>query len=212
MSKKYRSHSSILDSNSEELRRGVSRADGTEAIKDVSLRERPDISVKKPAKNTQKKGQTAYFLFVVGISVLLAVFIIFRGVLNINEGLTSELKVYETDLTGVADGVYTGKYSTAQMSAEVSVSIGSERISAIHLDKYAGIDPQRAQTVIDTIIRYQQLNAPDDSIGGEHTDKIIQRAVMDALSAAVSESGADDQDDGAAGETEHQIYSDIQSA
>ena len=175
MSKRSRIKNSILESNSEELRRSPEKA---------VLRDKNDITDEERKKRAQKNGRL-YIWCVIGISLALAAFIIMRGIITINERLTSELVIYDTDISGVADGTYDGEFTSAHMSAQVSVEIASGKMTAIQLDSYTGIDARRAREVFDIIIRYQTLVPPDNSIGGEHTDKIIQRAVMEALSQAV---------------------------
>ena len=175
MSKRKHIKSSILGSNSEELRK-ASASRPREEIREITPKERSE----RAAKNGR-----LYIWCVIGVSVLLAAFIIVRGVIAVNEQLTGELDIYDIDTTGVADGVYEGSFSTAHMSAVVSVEMSSGSISAIRLDSYSGIDAQRARTVCESIVLYHTVTPPDESIGTEHTDRIVQSAVMDAMSEAV---------------------------
>ena len=176
MSKRKRIKSSILESNSEELRNSPERS---------RQEEKREISPEDRRKQAERNGRL-YIWCVIGVSVALAVFIILRGIVTINEQLTGELDIYDVDITGVDDGTYEGSFSSAHMSAGVSVDIVSGRISAIQLDSYSGIDAQRARDVIERIAYYQTVTPPDESIGSEHSDRIVQRAVMDALSQAVA--------------------------
>ena len=175
MSRRSGRTSSILGSNSEELRNSPAKPP------------RSDMRVITEEERRMKAARNGklYIWCIIGISLALAAFIILRGVIAINEGLTSELVIYDTDISSVADGTYEGKFSSAHMSAQVSVDIYSGRMTSIQLDSYTGIDPQRAQTVFESIVKYQSVLSPDESIGREHTDKIVQRAVMEALSQAV---------------------------
>lgn len=175
MSKRARKTSSILESNSEELRNALKNGEDRGVVDRVRQADR---------LSPEKRGKI-YIWSIICISLALAAFIILRGVVVISEGLTGELVIYDTDISSVEDGTYEGKFTSAHMSAQVSVDIYSGQITAIQLDSYTGIDPQRARTVFDSIITNQSLLSPDDSIGGEYTDKIVERAVMEALEYAV---------------------------
>ncbi|MBQ9994183.1 MAG: hypothetical protein IJP17_05670 [Clostridia bacterium] len=163
---------SLLDTNSEEL------YDGKKVIK--AKKEKKSLS----DEETKKRNSRIYILSIVAISVLLAVFVISRMVMTINENLVFELSINETDITSFSDAVYSADYETAHMSASVDVTVIDGKMTEIVLTDYTGIDPERAQVVIDSVIEYQMLNTPDDDIGTQTTDIIVLKAIEETLQGA----------------------------
>ena len=156
----------LLEGNSEQLRR-----EGA-------------VPQKAEPSGDARRRQNIYIWCVVGVSVVLAVFILLRMHMSFSEQLTLELVVNETDITYVDDGIYTASYESSHMSATVSVSIASGRIIDIELDSFTGIDNARAEVVFDSVIFYQMLNVPDEDIGTQPTDMIVLKAIENALVTA----------------------------
>jgi len=143
------------------------------------------VPAKAPSQNRKQQNSRIYFWCVLGISVLLSVFILIRMNLTVNEQLSLQLTVNETDISAVADGTYSGEYTSSHMSAKVSVDIASGRMMDIRLDSFTGIDNVRAEEVFDRVLYYQMLNVPEDDIGSQPTDKIVLKAVEKALVGAM---------------------------
>ncbi len=162
---------SLLDSNSEDIRTGK-------------------VKIEKPAKrrNTQqeqkKKKRTIYIVAVLAVSILLACVIIPSMLLTINEMLVYELRVEETDITDFADSVYSGYYESSHLSATVSVTVTSGKMTTIVLDDFTGIDVERANDIFARVIYYQMLNIPSEDsadVFSQPTDYIVLKAIEKAL-------------------------------
>lgn len=165
--KKY----SLLDSNSEDIRRGT-----------VRVEKKPLPSREKEKK---KNRRLIYILSVVGVSIILACVILPSMLFAVNEMLVFELKINETDITYHEDGVYSATYKNAHMSATVSVTIISGRMYSISLDSYTGIDPARADEVFERVIYYQMLNIPSED-SAEIFSEVTDYIVLEAISLAIS--------------------------
>ena len=165
---------SLLESNSEDIRSGK-------------------IKIEKPAKRVdaakerKKKKRTVYIIAVLAVSILLACMIIPSMLFTINEMLVYELTINETDISDHDDGVYTAAYTSSHMSATVSVTIMSGRMTAITLDDFTGIDVSRANEIFERVIYYQMLNIPSEDsadVFSQSTDYIVLKAIEYAISGS----------------------------
>lgn len=162
---------SILDSTSEDIRSGrvkINKQSGKNSAE----------------KASQKKRRTIYIVSVIAVSILLACVILPRMLFAVNEMLVHELRIEETDITDYQDGVYTAKYVNSHMSATVSVTVVSGKMTSITLDDFTGIDPARANIVLEKVIYYQMLNIPPEDtaeILTQTTDYIVLKAIEMAL-------------------------------
>ncbi|MBQ6797250.1 MAG: hypothetical protein IJP10_04465 [Clostridia bacterium] len=130
----------------------------------------------------RKKRVVVYIAIVVAVSIIITGLIISRAVLSINEQLVLELMVYEYDISDAPDGEYFGEYESNHLYACVGLLIQDGKIVYLELMDYYGIDADRAPKVFDAVVEYQMLNVPDEEIGTEPTDKIILKAIENALS------------------------------
>jgi len=165
---------SLLESNSEDIRSGKIKVDKN--IKTKSAKQK---------NSSKKKKRMIYFVAVVAVSILLACMLIPSMIFTINEMLVYELKINETDITYHEDGIYTATYESSHMSATVSVSIISGKMTAISLDAFNGIDPARANEIFECVIYYQMLNIPSEDkadVFSQPTDYIVLKAVESAIS------------------------------
>lgn len=162
---------SILDSTSEDIRSGKIKVD-----------KKPEK--KKIENKDKKKRRLIYIVSVIAVSILLSCVILPRMLYAVNEMLVHELRIEETDITDFQDGVYTAKYVNSHMSATVSVTIISGKMTSITLDEFAGIDPSRANEIFERVIYYQMLNIPPEDtaeILTQTTDYIVLKAIECAL-------------------------------
>lgn len=162
---------SILDSTSEDIRSGKIKVDKKH-------------EKKKTEDKEKKKRRLIYIVSVVAVSILLSCIILPRMLFAVNEMLVHELRIDETDITDFQDGVYTAKYINSHMSATVSVTIISGKMTSISLDDFTGIDPARANEIFERVIYYQMLNIPPEDTADvltQTTDYIVLKAIECAL-------------------------------
>ncbi len=164
---------SLLDSNSDDIRAGKFKP------------EKPRKAVKYSDRE-KKRSRRIYLIAVVAVSIILACVILPGMLYAVSESLLYELNFNETDISDFSDAAYSGAYTSDHMSASVTVSVVSGRITGISLDSYTGISPSRAREVFERVVYYQMLNIPEgDSaeIPSEPTDFIVLKAIESALSS-----------------------------
>ena len=88
---------------------------------------------------------------------------------------------HETEAAYLEDGLYSGSYSSAGMSAEVTVDVAEGYIMDISLNSFEDIDTSRVQAVFDAVIAAQSLDTGIEDIGTQPTDLILLKAVESAL-------------------------------
>ncbi len=116
------------------------------------------------------------------ISFAAAALIIPKMIYRLNEGLVEQDAVVEDlDVSGFSDKTFTGSYSSGHMYANVEVTIVNGQYTDIILTGYSGINPSRADKVIDSIIRHQTLTPNEEDIGDQFTDIIVQKAIYYAV-------------------------------
>lgn len=128
------------------------------------------------------KKRIRKIVLIVIISVAAALLIIPNMVYRMNEKLVEQETVVEDlDIGYISEKTLVGSYQSGHMSADVEVTIVNGQYVDITLTDYAGINPSRAQKVIDAILEYQTLMPESDDIGTQYTDIIIQKAVYYAV-------------------------------
>lgn len=129
-----------------------------------------------------KKKRITKIVVILLISVAAALLIIPNMVYRINEKLVEQETVMEDlDISYITEKTLTGSYQSGHMSADVEVTIVNGQYADITLTDYAGINPSRAQKVIDAILEYQTLLPEEGDIGTQYTDIIIQKAIYYAV-------------------------------
>ena len=110
------------------------------------------------------------------------ILIIPNFIYRMNESLVEqEVIVEDIDISSLSDNTYSGSYQSGHMSADVEVTIESGMYTSIVLTDYAGINPSRANEVINAIISHQTITPDEGDIGTQFTDKILQKAVYYAI-------------------------------
>ncbi len=137
--------------------------------------------MKKNDKKTDKrKIRKIAVIFI--ISALAAALIIPKMIYRINEGLVeSEAAVEDIDVSGFAEKTFTGSYASGHMYANVEVTIVNGQYTEIILTGYSGINPTRANKVIESIIRNQTITPDEEDIGQQFTDIMVQKAIYYAI-------------------------------
>lgn len=129
-----------------------------------------------------KKKRITKMVVILLISVAAALLIIPNMVYRMNEKLVEQETVMDDlDISYISEKTLTGSYQSGHMSADVEVTIVNGQYADITLTDYAGINPSRAQQVIDAILEYQTLLPEEGDIGTQYTDIIIQKAVYYAI-------------------------------
>lgn len=175
----------MSESKNNEVKQGISILDSTsEDIRSGKVRINKKSDKNSTEKKNRKKRRTIYIVSVIAVSILLSCIILPRMLFAVNEMLVHELRIEETDITDFQDGVYTAGYVNSHMSAAVSVTIVSGKMTSITLDDFTGIDPARAHVVFERVIYYQMLNIPPEDtaeILTQTTDYIVLKAIECAL-------------------------------
>ncbi|MBQ1441282.1 MAG: hypothetical protein IIZ08_05110 [Clostridia bacterium] len=137
--------------------------------------------MKKNDKKTDKRKIRKIAVILI-ISALAAALIIPKMIYRINEGLVeSEAAVEDIDVSGFAEKTFTGSYASGHMYANVEVTIVNGQYTEIILTGYSGINPTRANKVIESIIRNQTITPDEEDIGQQFTDIMVQKAIYYAI-------------------------------
>ena len=138
--------------------------------------------MKSKEKKPAKKRRYGKWIAIVIISVLAAAFIIPKMIYRINEGLVEQdATVEDVDVSAFSEKTFTGSYSSGHMYAGVEVTVVNGQYTEINLTGYSGINPARAEKVIESIIRHQTLIPDDGDIGEQFTDIMVQKAIYYAI-------------------------------
>lgn len=139
---------------------------------------------KKAKSQKQKFFSQRRMLTILAVSIVLSALIIPQIVISINEGLLTEISIYETDISEKSDGVYNGKYSASGYSASVNVTIMSGYIVKIDILSQSGLNPTRTSALADRIVKYQMLQFDELGWIPNPHDRVFLKAVERALSAS----------------------------
>ena len=136
----------------------------------------------KKASGKIDGGKIKKWVLIVLVSALIAAFVIPKMVYRINEGLVEqEATVEDIDISGFSEKTFTGSYSSGHMYVNVEVTVVNGQYESITMTAYSGINPSRAQKVIDSIIRNQTITPDEGDIGEQFTDIMVQKAIYYAL-------------------------------
>lgn len=128
------------------------------------------------------KKRVGIIAVIAAVSIIAAALIIPNFIYRMNESLVEqEVIVEDIDISSLSDNTYSGSYQSGHMSADVEVTIESGMYTSIVLTDYAGINPSRANEVINAIISHQTITPDEGDIGTQFTDKILQKAVYYAI-------------------------------
>ena len=140
------------------------------------------LKKKKQQKKTIDKKKVRKAIIILSISIAVAALIIPKMIYRINEGLVEQDAVVEdVDVSGFSEKTFTGSYSSGHMYAGVEVTVVNGQFTGINLTDYSGINPSRAEKVIQSIIRNQTITPDEGDIGEQFTDIIVQKAIYYAI-------------------------------
>jgi len=131
------------------------------------------------------KKKTIIILSVIAV-VILGVFLASRTILvNINNDLDSlrDLPIEDTDLSEIADGVYSGSFDATPVSVVVAVTVADHRIAAIDLVKHSNGQGQAAEILPAKVVDAQSLEV-DAVSGATYSSIVILKAIENALANA----------------------------
>ncbi len=159
--------SSIFGCNSEDVRAG-------------------EVTIEKEESSRPRMGKGIYIAVVAAVSLLVSVLLIISAVRRVNEGLIMELPVGDILPYTMADGSYSGTFSSNDLGAAVTITVESGYLTSVSLDAFSGIDTSRAQRVFDAVIQAQSLVTYDREVGTTPTDIILLLAIENAAEASAS--------------------------
>ena len=143
---------------------------------------RGDAALKKTEKKTLDKKKIRKIIVILLVSFAAAALLIPNMIYRINEGLVEQdATVEDIDVSGFSEKTFTGSYSSGHMYANVEVTVVNGQYTEINLTGYSGINPTRANKVIESVIRNQTLTPDEGDIGEQFTDIIIQKAIYYAI-------------------------------
>jgi uncharacterized protein with FMN-binding domain len=114
------------------------------------------------------------------------IFIGVRSMLKSTEANLESLKnmeIADIDLAAIADGVYTGSYSSFPVSAEVSVTVKDHVITGIELLKHDNGQGAPAEVIPGKVVESQTLRV-DSVSGATYSSRVILKAIENALLGA----------------------------
>lgn len=98
---------------------------------------------------------------------------------NLNQ--LASIRVPETDLSKIEDGIYTGSYQVFPVSAKVAVTVENHQITAIDLIEHKNGQGAAAESIPESVLEKQSLNV-DIVSGATYSSKVILLAIENALS------------------------------
>lgn len=123
-------------------------------------------------------------LVLILVIVLLIISAVGFGIIKHIESNLKSLKyiqIPEVDMSEIQDGVYSGSYSVAPVSAEVSVTVKDHIITDIQIIKHINGQGASAEIITDRVIESQSLQV-DSITGATYSSKVILCAIRNALS------------------------------
>jgi len=122
-------------------------------------------------------------LVLILVIVLLIISAVGFGVIKYIESNLESLKYIEfpeVNMSEIQDGVYSGSYTAAPVSAEVRVPVKDHIITDIQIIKHINGQGAPAEIITDRVIESQSLQV-DSVTGATYSSKVILLAIKDAL-------------------------------
>lgn len=92
----------------------------------------------------------------------------------------ADITVSDVDLSGIADGTYTGGYEVLWVAAEVNVTVKDHKITGIELLEHKNGKGTPAEVIPDKVLEAQSLKV-DVVAGATSSSKVILKAIENAL-------------------------------
>lgn len=119
----------------------------------------------------------------IGILLLVLVigfFIYFAVVFSGMEEELNAVQISNVNLTGIEDGLYTGKAEAGLITVEVEVEVKENRINEIKLVKHDNWRGEPAEAILANVIEKQSL-AVDTISNATASSKVILKAIENSL-------------------------------
>ncbi|MDR0841401.1 MAG: FMN-binding protein [Christensenellaceae bacterium] len=94
--------------------------------------------------------------------------------------VVADIAIEAPNLSNISDGTYNGAFDAAMISADVSVTIRSHRITEIKINEHKTDKGQQAERITDDVLSAQSLNV-DTISGATNSSKVILKAIELAL-------------------------------
>lgn len=132
------------------------------------------------------KKKFTIIIVVVFCIILISVIAGKKIMANIESNLNKlvEMKIENTDLSKISDGIYEGSYKAFPISVKVEVIVNSHKITDIKLIKHDNGKGKSAEFILDSVIKAQSLEV-DTISGATYSSKVILKAIEDALNNAI---------------------------
>ncbi len=115
-----------------------------------------------------------------GIVLLTFIVIIIAVFIKIGSMEQPVINVHDVDLMNIDDGLYEGKYSSFPVKAIVTVLVKDNIIKEITIKKHDNGKGQKAERIVDQIVKEQSLDV-DVISGATLSSNVIRKAVEQAL-------------------------------
>lgn len=112
---------------------------------------------------------------------LVLFFCLFTGCIDTD---TDSIIIENVDLQKVKDGVYEGEYEIFPVKAAVSIKVKNHKITEIEITKHREGKGEKAETIIEDVIRAQSLDV-DTISGATRSSKCILKAIENALQRGI---------------------------
>jgi uncharacterized protein with FMN-binding domain len=106
-------------------------------------------------------------------------FAIYR-VIQTNLEKLKNIEINPLVLSGIEDGVYSGKYSVLPISVTVQVSVSDHKIIAIEIVEHSNGQGSKAESITKDIILAQSIDV-DVISGATYSSQVIKLAISEAL-------------------------------
>lgn len=131
------------------------------------------------------KRRNIIILSVIAVIILGGVFGASITISNIEKNLNklTMIEIEEVDLSHIEDGTYTGSYKVFPVSAEVTVTVKTHKITGIKLIKHVNGQGAAAESIPDEVVKTGSLQV-DTVSGATYSSKVILKAIENALNNA----------------------------
>lgn len=117
------------------------------------------------------------------ILVSIIAVVVVKSNLEANLEKLAHLHISDVDLTRIENGIYTSRYSTFPVAAEVRVTIKDHKIAGINLVKHDNGQGKPAEAILEKVLEAQTLDV-DIISGATYSSKVILKAIENALKSA----------------------------
>lgn len=131
------------------------------------------------------KRKKIIILSIVAAIIVAGSFMIYKVISDTNKNLDvlNQTEIQNIDLSEVADGEYSGRYSVFPVTVEVMVTTEDHKIKDIEILKHDCGKGKPAESIVDEVIKSNSLQV-DAVSKATFSSKVILKAIEDALLSA----------------------------